>query len=173
MAALGERPIYVLAAEGWHPGVIGIVASRVAERYHRPAILIARDERDPAKPAQGSARSIPGFDLLGALRAGDAELLRYGGHRAAAGLTIDPARIEAFRALVESHAASVLTAELLVRRERIDAVASGVSLGLDTAEELAALSRAGSATRRRGCWSPVRGSATYERSARASTPSSP
>ena len=55
----------MLAAEGWHPGVIGIVASRIAERYHRPAILIALD----GELGTGSGRSIPGFDLLGALHA--------------------------------------------------------------------------------------------------------
>ena len=68
----------------WHPGVIGIVASRVVERYHRPAILIALDGDGPA---QGSGRSIPGFDLLAALDSCAEHLLRYGGHRAAAGLT--------------------------------------------------------------------------------------
>ena len=143
VARLGERPLYVLDAAGWHPGVIGIVASRVVERYHRPAVLIARDERDPAKPATGSARSIPGFDVLGALTAGASELLRYGGHRAAAGLTIEPSRIDAFRALAEAHAQAVLTPDLLVPVERIDAVASGIALGIGTAEELAALEPCG------------------------------
>ena len=65
---MGERSAYVLAADGWHPGVIGIVASRIVERHHRPAILIALDRRSGA-PAHGSGRSIPGFDLLGALEA--------------------------------------------------------------------------------------------------------
>ncbi len=143
VAEQGERPIYVLAAEGWHPGVIGIVASRVVERHHRPAILIAIDADDGAAAAQGSGRSIPGFDLLVALRAGERELTRYGGHRAAAGLTIDPGRVEAFRALVEAHAARVLTPELLTPVERIDAIASGAELGLRTAEELGALEPCG------------------------------
>ncbi|MHB8692777.1 MAG: single-stranded-DNA-specific exonuclease RecJ [Solirubrobacteraceae bacterium] len=143
IAALGERPIYVLDGEGWHAGVIGIVASRVVERYHRPAILIARDDRDAGAAAHGSGRSIPGFDLLGALHAGAGELTRYGGHRAAAGLTIDPTRIDAFRALVEDHAASVLTPDLLTPVERVDAVASVGSLGLETAEELAGLEPCG------------------------------
>ncbi len=61
VAELGERPAYVLAAEDWHPGVIGIVASRVVERHHRPAILISLE----ADLGTGSGRSIPGFDLLG------------------------------------------------------------------------------------------------------------
>jgi single-stranded-DNA-specific exonuclease len=143
VAALGERPIYVLDGEGWHAGVIGIVASRVVERYHRPAILIARDDRVADGAAHGSGRSIPGFDLLGALHAGAGELTRYGGHRAAAGLTIEPDRIGAFRALVEDHAAAVLTPDLLTPVERVDAIASVGSLGLETAEQLARLEPCG------------------------------
>lgn len=142
-AAMGERSAYVLAASGWHAGVIGIVASRIAERYHRPAILIALDARDPRGPAQGSGRSIAGFDLLGALDAASAQLLRYGGHRAAAGLSILPARVGAFREAVEAHAARLLTQDLLETRERIDAVASTSELSLALAEELLALEPCG------------------------------
>src|SRR5205085_4178656 len=82
VAELGERSAYVLAAEGWHPGVIGIVASRVVESHHRPAVLVALEEGGLGR---GSGRSIPGFDLLGALHACAAHLEQYGGHRAAAG----------------------------------------------------------------------------------------
>jgi single-stranded-DNA-specific exonuclease len=96
VAELGPRPAYVLAGEDWHPGVIGIVASRIVERHHRPTILIALGE----EPAQGSGRSIPGFDLLAALHAGAEHLERYGGHRAAAGLSICSESIAAFRAAV-------------------------------------------------------------------------
>jgi single-stranded-DNA-specific exonuclease len=129
----------VLAAEGWHPGVIGIVASRVAERRHRPAILIALE----GDTGTGSGRSIPGFDLLGALHAASGPLTRYGGHRAAAGLTIERERVGAFRELVEEHAARTLTAEQLVPVERVDAVASGAQLGLALAEELELLEPCG------------------------------
>ena len=90
-ALVAEHPegnALVLASEGWHPGVIGIVASRIAERHHRPAILIALDGDE----GSGSGRSIPAFDLLGGLHASAGHLLRYGGHRAAAGLTIARAR---------------------------------------------------------------------------------
>ena len=73
---LGEAPGLVLAAEGWHPGVVGIVASRIAERHHRPALLIALDG---AGGGRGSGRSVAGFDLLGALQRCDQHLLRYGG----------------------------------------------------------------------------------------------
>src|SRR4051812_8416818 len=69
---------FVLAAEGWHPGVIGIVAARIAERHHRPAVLIALEGEE----GTGSGRSIPAFDLLGGLHACSSLLGRYGGHRA-------------------------------------------------------------------------------------------
>ena len=141
VAEMGERSAYVLAAEGWHPGVIGIVASRIAERRHRPAILIALEAGTEA--GTGSGRSIPGFDLLGALHAASSELTRYGGHRAAAGLTIARERVDAFRELVEEHAGATLTAEQLVPVERVDAVASGAQLGLALAEELRLLEPCG------------------------------
>jgi single-stranded-DNA-specific exonuclease len=140
---MGERPAYVIAARGWHQGVVGIVASRIVERFHRPAVLIALDPDDPMAPGHGSGRSIPGFDLLAALTAGGGELLTFGGHRAAAGLTIAPDRVDAFRELVEAHAAAVLTPELLTPRERVDAVASGAELTLDLAEELTQLEPCG------------------------------
>lgn len=83
----------VLEAEGWHPGVIGIVASRIVERIHRPTVLIAlRDGQ-----GRGSARSIPGFDLLGAVQACGEHLGRFGGHRAAAGMDVAAERIDDFR----------------------------------------------------------------------------
>jgi len=149
---LGERPAYVLAGEGWHPGVIGIVASRIVERHHRPAILIALPapvaaigDAIPPAPAlgAGSGRSIPGFDLLGALHAAAPLLERYGGHRAAAGLTIDAARVEDLREAVEAHAAAVLGADDLVPVERADAVVGGRQLGLALADELARLEPTG------------------------------
>jgi single-stranded-DNA-specific exonuclease len=140
VAELGVRSAYVLAGPGWHPGVIGIVASRIVERHHRPAILIATGGDGPA---QGSGRSIPGFNLLAGLDQAAGLLERYGGHRAAAGLTIDPARIEEFREAFEAHAASALTDEMLTPVERIDAIASGAELGLELAEELAQLEPCG------------------------------
>jgi single-stranded-DNA-specific exonuclease len=140
IAELGERSAYVLAGEGWHPGVVGIVASRITERYHRPAILVALDGSEPGR---GSGRSIPGFDLLGALQAVAGELTTYGGHRAAAGLTVAPDRIPALAEAVERHAAAVLTEELLTPVERVDAIVSGSELGLPLAEELRLLEPCG------------------------------
>lgn len=140
VARLGPRSAYVLAGEGWHPGVIGIVASRIAERHHRPAILIALNG---GPHGQGSCRSIPGFDLLAALHATAAELERYGGHQAAAGLTVTRGRIPALTEAFERHADSVLTPELLEPVERVDAVVSGTELTLSMAEELRALAPCG------------------------------
>jgi single-stranded-DNA-specific exonuclease len=128
----GERPAYVLAADDWHPGVVGIVASRIAERHHRPAVLIAMDGEE----GTGSGRSIPAFDLLGGLHAASGHLQRYGGHRAAAGCSIQRGSIEAFRDAFAAHAAEVLSPEDLVPELRVDAVVPGDQLGLDMAEEL-------------------------------------
>ena len=139
IAELGERSAYVLCSEDWHSGVIGIVASRVVERHHRPTIMVAWEGQLGA----GSGRSIPGFDLLGGLHAVAGELERYGGHRAAAGLTIRRDRVQAFRERFELHAQRELTAELLCRRERVDAVVSGTELGLELAEALQALEPCG------------------------------
>ena len=132
VAEHGPAPAYVLAAEDWHPGVIGIVAARIAERHHRPAVLIALDGDE----GTGSGRSIPAFDLLAGLTAAAHHLERYGGHRAAAGLTIARAEIEGFRERFAAHAAEVLTPADLVPECRVDAVVPGNALTLPLAEEL-------------------------------------
>jgi single-stranded-DNA-specific exonuclease len=108
----------VLARDGWHPGVIGIVASRIVERYSRPTILVAL-EGDVGK---GSGRSIPGFDLHAALAACAPVLLRYGGHRMAAGLTLARSQLDAFREAFNAEARKLLAPEDLVPHRRIDAV---------------------------------------------------
>jgi single-stranded-DNA-specific exonuclease len=133
-----QAPALVLAGAGWHPGVIGIVAARVAERHHRPAVLISLPEQE-GELASGSGRSIPAFDLLGGLGAAAAHLVRYGGHRAAAGLTIEESCVEGFREAFVRHAARVLTPADMIVRERVDAIASGEAIGLALAEELASL----------------------------------
>jgi single-stranded-DNA-specific exonuclease len=137
--AAGPRSMYVLAGEEWHPGVIGIVASRIAERHHRPAVLVALD----GESGTGSARSIPGFDLLGALHGCAEHLERYGGHRAAAGLTIRRDRLDQLQEALEAHADAVLTPELLTGVETVDAVVCGSQLGLDLIEELELLEPTG------------------------------
>ena len=130
----GERFSYVLAAEGWHKGVIGIVASRIAERHHRPTVLVALDPHTGS--GTGSGRSIAGFDLLAGLHASAAHLGRHGGHRAAAGCELPAANIDAFRDAFEAHAAATLTPDDLIATRRVDAVVAGDELGLPLAEEL-------------------------------------
>lgn len=115
--ATGRHSI-VLASADWHPGVIGIVASRLVERYHRPTILLALQDDATAK---GSGRSIPGFHLLEALHDCAPLLQRYGGHRAAAGLAFPAARYAAFVQAFEQAAARRLNQELLTPTLLVDA----------------------------------------------------
>lgn len=124
---LDEEYGLVLASETWHPGVIGIVASRVVERYARPAILIAL-EGDTGK---GSGRSIPGFDLHAAIAECAPHLLRFGGHRMAAGVTVARDALDAFRAAFNAAARARLAPEDLVPRRRIDAVVRLDELSFD------------------------------------------
>jgi single-stranded-DNA-specific exonuclease len=106
----------VLADEAWHPGVIGIVASRLVEEFGRPTILIGLS----GDQGKGSGRSISKFDLHGALGQSSDYLLRYGGHRAAAGVTIARDQVDAFAARFNQVARSLLTAEDLVPEIRVD-----------------------------------------------------
>jgi single-stranded-DNA-specific exonuclease len=123
----------VVAGEDWHPGVVGIVASRLVERHCRPVVVISLDGSGGGK---GSGRSIPGFDLLAALEACAEHLEGFGGHRAAAGLTIKAENVAAFQETFAAHANEVLAPEDLRRTERVDAMVGGVGLGLELAEEL-------------------------------------
>ena len=104
--------VIVLASEGWHPGVIGIVASRVVELLHRPTILIALEEGGAR--GRGSARSIPAFHLYNGLHSCAHHLERFGGHKYAAGLEIRAENIPLLRADLEAYAAEKLTPEDLV-----------------------------------------------------------
>lgn len=131
-----EAPAIVVAGEGWHPGVVGIVASRMVERHGRPAIVLSIDEDGRTR---GSGRSVPGFDLLAALDACSAHLERYGGHRAAAGVELREGEIEAFRSAFAAHARAVVPPGGLRDPERIDAVVGADALGLEIAEQLEAL----------------------------------
>jgi single-stranded-DNA-specific exonuclease len=125
-------PAYVLAGEGWHPGVIGIVASRIAERQNRPVVVVALD----GEGGTGSGRSIPAFDLLAGLDACVHLLIRHGGHRAAAGLEVARDGLEDFRAAFVAHAEAALSGVDIAPRERVDAIVSGDELDLALAEEL-------------------------------------
>jgi single-stranded-DNA-specific exonuclease len=140
-AELAAAPALVLAGEGWHPGVVGIVASRLAERHWVPVVLIGLNAEGRGR---GSGRSIAGFDLLAALDACGEHLVRYGGHRAAAGLEIEAGSLDAFRDAFAAHATAKLGERELVRTEAIDAVVGGESLGHDVAEQFERLAPFGS-----------------------------
>jgi single-stranded-DNA-specific exonuclease len=127
-----RRRGYVVADEHWHEGVIGIVASRLVERYSRPVVLIAGADGD----WKGSGRSIPAFDLHGGLGACAARLERFGGHRAAAGLSIRPEAVEAFADAFAAHADGALTEDDLRSRLVVDAVVPGRTLNLELCGEL-------------------------------------
>ncbi len=125
----------VLWAPTWHPGVVGIVASRVVERFYRPTILVGVHEG----MGKGSARSIEGFHLYDAIKACSGALKRFGGHKAAAGLSIDPERLPAFAADFDKVASARLTEDDLVPRLRIDALVSPGELDEQTYLALRAL----------------------------------
>jgi single-stranded-DNA-specific exonuclease len=131
--SLRRRRAYVVWGEDWHEGVIGIVASRLVERYNRPVVLIAGTEG----LWKGSGRSIPSFDLHGALGACAQFLERFGGHRAAAGLSIVPDRIEPFAAAFAEQAEGLLDPEDLIPATTVDAVLPrDAKLTLDLCQEL-------------------------------------
>ena len=127
-----RRRGYVLWSEDWHEGVIGIVASRLVERFGRPVVLVARSHEG----WKGSGRSIPRFDLHAALQACSGHLQRFGGHRAAAGLSIQPERLEAFAEAFAAHADAALTEDDLHSPAVVDAVVSANELTLELAHEL-------------------------------------
>jgi single-stranded-DNA-specific exonuclease len=130
-----SRRGYVVADESWHEGVIGIVASRLVERFHRPVVLVAGTDKE----WKGSGRSISDFDLHGALQACSGHLARFGGHRAAAGLSIDPANLEAFADAFAAQADASLTDDDLGPSTTVDAVVTGQELTLELAAELGRL----------------------------------
>ncbi|HET7679375.1 MAG TPA: single-stranded-DNA-specific exonuclease RecJ [Xanthobacteraceae bacterium] len=142
MAALGleERgAVVVTAAAGWHPGVVGLVAARLKERYGRPAFAIAID---PAGIGTGSGRSIPGVDLGQAVRraVADGLLMKGGGHAMAAGVTLDKTALSAFRAYLEQMLGESVAAARRDDTLRIDAA---LSASAANAETMAMIARAG------------------------------
>jgi len=119
----------VLGNAAWHPGVIGIVASRLVERYGRPTFLIGWDEA--GEFGRGSGRSIPGFDLHGALHRVGAHLEKYGGHKMAAGFTVRRDKFDAFRAAFLGVAGELLTPADLAPSQRVDLELPLASVGPD------------------------------------------
>jgi single-stranded-DNA-specific exonuclease len=115
--SIGAQHLLIVAGEDWHRGVVGIVASKLVELYHKPALVLSIEHG----LAQGSGRSISGFDLLSALEACADVFLRYGGHRVAAGVTLEAARLDELRRRLTACANERLRPEDLVPRLRIDA----------------------------------------------------
>jgi single-stranded-DNA-specific exonuclease len=114
--AIGAHNVLVVGGDGWHRGVIGIAASKLVDAYHKPAIVLSVD----GEVAHGSCRSIPDFDMLDALERCSDLFVRFGGHKQAAGLTMEAARVPEFRARINAHADEVLEPDQLRPRLRID-----------------------------------------------------
>jgi single-stranded-DNA-specific exonuclease len=115
--AVGAHNVLVVGGPGWHRGVIGIAASKLVDAYHKPAIVLSID----GDVAHGSCRSIPDFDLLDALERCADLFVRFGGHRQAAGLTMEAARVPEFRRRINTWADEVLHPDQLRPKLRIDA----------------------------------------------------
>jgi len=130
-----EDAALVLADRGWHPGVIGIVAGRLAERFHRPVVLISWDKAG-MRPGIGSARSVPGFNLHAALAACGEFLLSHGGHAAAAGLKIEEHQLGNFRAAFCDVAAGGISLEERSADLLIDVEAPLSAFTLQTVQQI-------------------------------------
>jgi len=113
---VGSRSVLVVAGDGWHRGVIGIVASKLVDAFHRPAIVLSIEDG----VAHGSCRSIPRFDMLGSLERCAQLFVRFGGHTQAAGLTMDASRVAELRRAINDVADETLGPEDLMPRLRID-----------------------------------------------------
>jgi single-stranded-DNA-specific exonuclease len=118
----------VVAGSGWHPGVLGIVASRIARKYHRPAIVIGFDENGTGK---GSGRSIEGLNMVEALARCANKIDKYGGHEMAAGLTIREENVNLFSEAFRCAAREILADDDLERRLRLDHEIAFTELNFD------------------------------------------
>ncbi len=130
--AVGAHNVLVVGGDGWHRGVIGIVASKLVENYAKPAVVLSVD----GDLAHGSCRSIPAFDMLAGLEQCEDLFERFGGHRQAAGLTIRTDRIPELRRRLAAHADAVLAYDDLVPRVRVDAVLPLAAVGGDVLDAL-------------------------------------
>ena len=130
-----DRKSIVLSSENWHTGVIGIVASKVVDKFYRPTIMINAGDTD-SSVAQGSGRSVPGYCLLSAIKACSQNLLSFGGHKMACGITIETDKIEQFAAEFETYAKENLNEEQTVAKLHIDAIASLDEFKRETVTEL-------------------------------------
>ncbi|MBA3695134.1 MAG: single-stranded-DNA-specific exonuclease RecJ, partial [Acidobacteria bacterium] len=127
-----SKNFIVVAGEGWHRGVIGLAASKIAEKLYRPTIVLSLENGI----AHGSARSIAGYHLLNGLDSCSELFEQYGGHAAAAGMTIRRENIEQLQEKLNDHATANLSADDLIPELKIDAVVSANTLSLDLVQEL-------------------------------------
>ena len=127
-----QRRSLVVSSQGWHAGVVGIVAARLVEKFHRPALVLAEE----GGVAKGSGRSVEGFHLYDALARCSRHLTRFGGHKHAAGVTLDTSSIAAFSAALETEARGQLDPAQLSPRLRIDAELRPAEIGMKLAEQL-------------------------------------
>ena len=127
-----DRKSIVIANQDWHTGVIGIVASRIVDRYYRPTVMI----NSAGAIARGSARSIAGFDIHGAISACSQHLINFGGHKMAAGITIETEKINLFTTDFENYAKQNLNEEDVVAKLQIDATAPLSEFRKETVGEL-------------------------------------
>lgn len=132
---IGARTVIVVGGEGWHRGVIGIVASKLVDAFNRPAIVLSQD----GEVAHGSCRSIPSFNMLAALESCAGLMTKFGGHTQAAGLTIESSRIRELRARVNEYADGCLQPDDLRPRLRIDGLLTFRAISAQVASELATL----------------------------------
>jgi single-stranded-DNA-specific exonuclease len=132
---VGSRTVLVVAGDGWHRGVIGIVASKLVDAFHRPAIVISID----GDMAHGSCRSIPSFNMLAALESCGEVMSKFGGHKQAAGLTMETGNIRELRARVNDFADGCLGPDDLRPRLWIDGALAFRSINEQIVSELAAL----------------------------------
>ena len=132
---IGSRTVIVVAGEGWHRGVIGIVASKLVDAFHRPAIVISTE----GDVAHGSCRSIPSFNMLGALESCGDVMTRFGGHKQAAGLTMAAERVRELRARVNDYADGCLHPDDLRPRIWIDGALGFKAIDEQVASELTSL----------------------------------
>jgi single-stranded-DNA-specific exonuclease len=137
----------VLADRGWNAGVVGIVAGRLAERFHRPVVVIAQGAHE-GLVASGSVRSVPGFDVHAALMPCRGLLVTCGGHAAAAGLRVEEGRIDAFRAAFLAEVASRMPAELRRAQLALDGETTLAGLSLHAVEQIEQLAPFGQGNRR-------------------------
>jgi single-stranded-DNA-specific exonuclease len=127
-----ERRTLVVSSPGWHVGVVGIVAARLVERFHRPALVIAEE----GGVSKGSGRSVEGFHLYDALARCSHHLTRFGGHKHAAGVTLETTRIGAFSQALEAQGKEALDPAQLSPRLRIDAELHPREVRMDLASQL-------------------------------------